>query len=56
MEIFNLIPLGFLGWVVFNAIRRGHRHSYTENYFKVHKKKTGVKFRNFFGIPNANLK
>lgn len=56
MEILNLIPLGFLGWVVYQAIGRGHSHGYTENYFKVTKRKTGVKFRNFFGIPNANLK
>ncbi|MBF0146016.1 MAG: hypothetical protein HQL84_04355 [Magnetococcales bacterium] len=56
MEIFNLIPLGFLGWVVFNAVKRGHVHGYMEHYFKINKRKTGIKFRNFFGIPNAKLK
>lgn len=55
-ELFNLIPIGFLVWVIRNARRRGHVHGYTENYFKINKSKTGVKFRNFFGIPNANLK
>ncbi|MBF0139049.1 MAG: hypothetical protein HQL77_04070 [Magnetococcales bacterium] len=55
MQIFNLIPIGFLVWVVVIAIKRGHTHGYTEGYFKKHRIKTGKRFRNFFGIPNANL-
>ncbi|MBF0422405.1 MAG: hypothetical protein HQL73_05375 [Magnetococcales bacterium] len=55
MEILNLIPIGFLGWVVFVAIQRGHVHGYTEKYFKITRGKTGKKCSNFFGIPNENL-
>lgn len=55
MEIFNLIPVGFLVWVIYKAAKAGFNHGYTERYFKETKHKTGKKFHNFFGIPNHNL-
>lgn len=56
MEILNLIPTGFLVYVIFIAAKRGFNHEYTDKYFQATRIKTGKKFANFFGLPNANLK
>lgn len=55
MEILNLIPLGFLGWVIYEAVKGGMKHDRVDHYFQKHRTKTGKKCHNFFGIPNANL-
>jgi hypothetical protein len=55
MEILNLIPIGFLGFVIVVAAKRGFTHGYTDKYFQKVKHKTGKKFANFFGIPKANM-
>ncbi len=55
MEILNLIPIAFLIWVIFKAIKDGFNHDYTDRYFAENRIKTGKKFHNFFGIPNKNL-
>ncbi|MBF0447759.1 MAG: hypothetical protein HQL67_06120 [Magnetococcales bacterium] len=55
MEILNLIPVGFLIYVIFLAAKRGFDHGYTDRYFQTLKIKTGKKFANFFGIPKANM-
>ncbi|MBF0181041.1 MAG: hypothetical protein HQM03_13545 [Magnetococcales bacterium] len=56
MEIFNLIVVGFVVWVFVKAAMAGMRQDHTDRYFQENKKKTGINFRNFFGIPNANFK
>ena len=56
MEVLNLIPLGFLAWVIFLAIKGGVRHDRVDRYFQEYRIKTGKKFHNFFGIPNAKFK
>lgn len=56
MEILNLIPVGFLAWVIVKAVKGGMRHDRVDAYFQKHRIKTGKNFRNFFGIPNANFK
>ena len=55
MEILNLIPVGFLVYVIFLAAKRGFSHDFTDKYFKAVRIKTGKKFANFFGLPNANI-
>jgi hypothetical protein len=55
MEILNLIPIGFLVWVIVLAVKRGFDHGYTDEYFQAVKIKTGKKFANFFGLPNSNI-
>ncbi|MBF0455979.1 MAG: hypothetical protein HQL72_14325 [Magnetococcales bacterium] len=55
MEILNLIPIGFLVYVIYLAAKRGFAHGYTDNYFQTIKIKTGKKFANFFGIPKADM-
>ncbi|MBF0380421.1 MAG: hypothetical protein HQL69_05345 [Magnetococcales bacterium] len=55
MEILNLIPVGFLVWVIVIAAKRGFDHGYTDKYFQTVKNKTGKKFANFFGLPNSNM-
>ncbi|MEO5349110.1 MAG: hypothetical protein H7836_05645 [Magnetococcus sp. YQC-3] len=55
MEILNLIPVGFLAWVVLVAFKGGMTHDRVDDYFQKYRIKTGRKFRNFFGIPSADL-
>ncbi len=55
MELLNLIPIAFLGWVIVMAMKGGFKHDYTDRYFQANKIKTGKKFHNFFGVPNKNL-
>ena len=55
IQILNLIPLAFVAWVVFKAVKTSRRHDNTDRYFQENKRLTGKKFSNFFGIPNANL-
>ena len=55
MEILNLIPIGFLVYVIYLAVKRGFDHGYSDNYFQAVKIKTGKKFANFFGIPKENV-
>jgi hypothetical protein len=55
MEILNLIPIGFLVYVIFLAAKRGFSHGYTDKYFQAVRIKTGKKFATFFGIPKANM-
>jgi|SaaInl4_150m_RNA_FD_contig_41_1138654_length_360_multi_1_in_0_out_0_1 hypothetical protein len=55
MEILNLIPIGFLVWVIVLAAKRGFDHGFSDKYFQAVKIKTGKKFANFFGLPNANI-
>lgn len=55
MEILNLIPTGFLVYVIYLAATRGFEHGFTDHYFQAVRIKTGKKFANFFGIPNGNL-
>ena len=56
MEVLNLIPLLFLVWVIFEAVKGGTQHDRVDHYFQKYRIKTGKKFRNFFGVPNANFK
>ncbi|MBF0154483.1 MAG: hypothetical protein HQL64_12145 [Magnetococcales bacterium] len=53
MELFNLIPLAALGWMVYVAIKGGRRHDRTDHYFQENKRLTGKKYHNWFGIPRA---
>ncbi|MEO5364612.1 MAG: hypothetical protein H7838_13455 [Magnetococcus sp. DMHC-8] len=55
MELFNLIPLGFLAWVVWVAFKEGTTHDRVDRYFQHYRIQTGKKFRNFFGVPSADL-
>ena len=55
MEVLNLIPVGFVVWVIYKAVIGGMQHDRVDHYFQKYNIKTGKKFRNFFGIPNANL-
>ncbi|MEO5333637.1 MAG: hypothetical protein H7839_16615 [Magnetococcus sp. YQC-5] len=56
MEIFNLIVVGFVVWVFATAIKAGIKQDNTDRYFQAARIKTGIKFCNFFGIPNAKFK
>ncbi|MBF0295638.1 MAG: hypothetical protein HQL96_10665 [Magnetococcales bacterium] len=56
MEIFNLIVVGFVAWVFVKAAMAGMQRDHTDRYFQENKKKTGINFHNFFGVPNANFK
>ncbi|MEO5346127.1 MAG: hypothetical protein H7834_07085 [Magnetococcus sp. YQC-9] len=56
MAIFNLLVVGFVVWVFAKAIGAGMRRDNTDHYFQTVKIKTGKKFHNFFGVPNANFK
>ncbi len=56
MEIFNLIVVGFVVWVFVKAIKAGTKKDNTDRYFQTTRTKTGIKFHNFFGVVNANLK
>ncbi len=56
MEILNLIPVGFLVWVIAMAVKGGFKHDRVDLYFQKYRTQTGIKYRNFFGIPNENFK
>ncbi|MBF0191306.1 MAG: hypothetical protein HQL99_09275 [Magnetococcales bacterium] len=56
MAIFNLIVVGFVIWVFFKAASAGLKADTTDRYFQTVKIKTGKKFHNFFGVPNAHFK
>ncbi len=56
MEILNLIPVGFLVWVIMVAVKGGTTHDRVDRYFQQYRIKTGKKFRNFFGIPYPDSK
>ncbi|MBF0163304.1 MAG: hypothetical protein HQL97_05800 [Magnetococcales bacterium] len=56
MAIFNLLVVGFVVWVFAKAIGAGMKRDSTDRYFQTVKIKTGKKFHNFFGVPNANFK
>ncbi|MBF0214562.1 MAG: hypothetical protein HQM00_13540 [Magnetococcales bacterium] len=56
MAIFNLLVVGFVVWVFVKAAKDGLREDNTDRYFQTVKHKTGKKFHNFFGVPNANFK
>ncbi|MBF0162820.1 MAG: hypothetical protein HQL88_11105 [Magnetococcales bacterium] len=55
MEALNLIPLGFLAWVVWTAFKEGMRHDRVDDYFQKYRVPIGRKTRNFFGIPSRDL-
>ncbi|MBF0370771.1 MAG: hypothetical protein HQL52_15075 [Magnetococcales bacterium] len=55
MEFLNLIPIGFLLWVSFKALKAGLARDHTDRYFQETKIKTGKKFCNWFGWSNANI-
>ena len=56
MNILNLIPLGFLVWVLFKAVKDGMQRDRVDRYFQKYRIKSGKKFCNFFGVPNAHFK
>lgn len=56
MEFLNLLAVGFIVWVFAMAIKTALKQDDTDRYFQTTRTKTGVKFHNFFGIPNAKLK
>lgn len=51
MEILNLIPLAFLGWVILVAVKGGFTHDRVDLYFQKYRIKTDKKSCNFFGVP-----
>ncbi|MEO5340587.1 MAG: hypothetical protein H7837_08735 [Magnetococcus sp. MYC-9] len=55
MEILNLIPVGFLVWVIWEAFKGGMSHDRVDDYFQRYRHKTGRKFHNFFGVPSRDL-
>ncbi|MBF0429614.1 MAG: hypothetical protein HQL94_11890 [Magnetococcales bacterium] len=56
MGIFNLLVVGFVVWIFVKAFKASMHHDNTDRYFQTTKNKTGIKYHNFFGIPNAKLK
>ncbi len=55
MEILNLIPIGFLAWVVWVAVKGGMTHDRVDRYFQKYRIPIARKSRNFFGVPSPDL-
>jgi hypothetical protein len=55
LTILNLIPIGALVWIVWQAYKGGTTHDRVDAYFQKYRQATNRKFHNFFGIPSADL-